>query len=132
MGDSSLVQNNSVRESDGDAIRITAGCRVLNNSCDYNGRLVTGAANLLVTGAQNRVEANNLTSNLNSGLGLKVTAGGNIILRNTAKTNNTNYSIVANNHYGAIVDATAANPTVVNGNSATSTASTDPWANFAY
>lgn len=132
VSDSSVVQHNSVRENDGDAIRITAGCRAISNTCDYNGRQVTGSSGILVTGPQNRIEDNNVTSNLNAGFGLKITSGGNVIFKNTARGNTTNYSIVANNRYGTIVDLTAANPTVINGNSATSTASTDPWANVSY
>ena len=69
----------------------------------------------------------------NTGIGLKVNTAGNVIFRNTAKTNSTNYNIAANNVFGAIVDRTAPASAAVNGNSAASSAvSTDPWANYSY
>jgi hypothetical protein len=117
VSDSSLVSNNDLRENDSDAIRISAGCQAINNTCDFNGRLVAGASNILVTGAQNRIEGNNVTSNINSGFGIKVTSGGNTIFKNSAKTNTTNYNFAVGNDAG---------PT------GTAALATSPWANIAY
>jgi hypothetical protein len=65
--------------------------------------------------------------------GIDVTAVGNLINKNSAKTNTTNYRIVADNRYGPIVDLTAAGTAAVNGNSAAgTTVNADPQANFAY
>jgi len=87
-----------------DGIEVTTDCRVLENTCDGNG----------------------------SG-GIDVDAIGNLIVRNSASGNTTNYDIVANKRYGVVVDLTAVGPPLVSGNSAASTlATTDPWANTAY
>ncbi len=74
----------------------------------------------------NRIEGNNVTTN---DRGIHVSASGNLVLRNSATSNTTNYVISANNGYGPIVNITASGTAAVTGNSATST---DPWANFAY
>lgn len=102
----------------------------LGNTCLGNGTGATPAAGILATGTDNRVEGNNVTGN---GFGVQVTGTGNLILRNSASGNTTNYDIVASNRYGPVVNITATGAAAASGNSAASTvASTDPWANFAY
>ena len=59
----------------------------------------------------------------------------NMILKNTASGNTTNYDIAADNRYGQIVDLTATGVSpAVTGSSATGTLSvtTHPWANFSH
>ena len=82
------------------------------------------------TSSDNRIEGNNVTDN---DRGIQVGLNGNIIIRNTAAANTTNYDIVSRNVFGAIVDRTASVAPAVLGNSAASSAgTTDPWANFSY
>ena len=66
--------------------------------------------------------------------GINVDAAGNLIIKNSACGNTSNYEIAASNRYGPIIDITAAGSAAVGGNiSAVSTlTSTDPWANFSY
>lgn len=65
--------------------------------------------------------------------GIEVDAIRNLIIRNSASTNTTNYEFVANNVFGAILDQTAPASAAVSGNSAASSAgTTDPWANISY
>jgi hypothetical protein len=57
----------------------------------------------------------------------------NLIMRNSASGNTTNYSFAANNRYGDAQDDTATGTAAVSGNSATGVlGSPSPWANFAY
>ena len=57
----------------------------------------------------------------------------NLIIKNSARANGTNYNFVASNDYGPIINLTGGGGAGVSGNSAVSTlATTDPWANFAY
>lgn len=65
----------------------------------------------------NRIEQNTLTNNLR---GLDVNASGNLIVRNSASLNATDFDIVAGNTLG---------PIVVGGGTI---ASEHPWANFSY
>ena len=77
-----------------------------------------------------RIEGNNLVGNV---VGLQVLGSANVIVANTASGNSPNYSIVASNRYGPIVNLTASGAAAASGNAAASTlTSTDPFANFAY
>jgi hypothetical protein len=99
------------------------------NVCSNNGNNGDGAGIHALAG-DNRIEANNVVEN---DRGIDVDLPGNLILRNSAAFNTTNYDIAANNVFGAIVDRTAPVSPAVTGNSAVSSAgTTDPWANFAY
>jgi hypothetical protein len=74
---------------------------------------------------------NNVTSN---DRGIDVDGTGNVIIKNTASGNTTNYDIVADNRYGQVFDITATGAAAVLGNSsaANSIGSTNAWANFSY
>lgn len=82
---------------------ILAGSSCLIEHCtlDSNGSAPSTQGGISVTGSGTRVESNNLNSNDN---GIFVTGTGNIILHNTAHANILNYSIVAGNSFGAIVN----------------------------
>ncbi len=112
----------------GNGMAASGGCYLLNNVCEVNG-LVAGAG-ILVTGRANRIEGN---VSANADVGIDIDGTGNLILRNAAEGNNINYSIVASNRYGPIIDVTALGAAPANGNAAPGTLLTsDPWANFAY
>jgi hypothetical protein len=129
MGADGSIQSCTADFNQGDGIRITAYVVVRNNNCVKNGNNGDGAG---IHAAQNhnRIEANQVAS---GDRGIDVDLAGNIIIMNTAAGNTTNYDIVANNVFGAIVDRTAPASAAVLGNSAASSAATtDPWANFSY
>jgi parallel beta-helix repeat protein len=85
-----------------------------------NTAISNGGAGIYVpsTGTGVRVEANNVSYNAR---GIDVDYTGNIIVKNSASDNTTDYDIAAGNAYGQIVDMTA-------GGAITA----DPWANFRY
>src|SRR6185369_5117075 len=105
----STVENCIVNQNSGDGILVSGNASVLNNNCYNNGGL-TGN-NIHATGSYNRIEGNHCTL---ANRGLKVDTSGNIIVKNSAGNNNTNYVIVANNVVGAFVSysntATNSNP----------------------
>ena len=102
---------------------------VRGNTCDSNGNAGTGAG-IRTDFTDCRIEGNNVTDN---DRGIAVAAAGNVIVKNTASGNSINYEIEANNVFGAIVDRTAPASAAVSGNSAaSSTGTTDPWANISY
>ncbi|MFQ5805234.1 MAG: right-handed parallel beta-helix repeat-containing protein [Phycisphaerae bacterium] len=96
-----------------DGIQVTSGCHVVGNTCYSNGAL-NGAAGVRAIGADNRIDGNHVTNN---SLGIDVDGEGNLIVRNSARENATNYDIVEGNKVGAIT----ADP-----------ATAGPWSNFAF
>lgn len=92
---------------------------VARNNCTGNG-FTTGAGSGIRTSTDNnRVEENNCSNN---SIGIEVTGAGNIILRNTCAGNaGGNYSIVASNAVGTIINVAGAAVT-----------STNSFANFEY
>jgi len=132
VGTRCAVHGCSVSGNKGDGINAISDCIISDNAAAANGNGGDGAG-IHVTSNSNRIEANNVTSN---DRGIDVSAAGNVIVRNTAGHNTTNYSIVAGNHYGPIVDntdETPANAPAATGNSAVGDFNTThPWANIAY
>jgi hypothetical protein len=128
----STVQDCIATDNRGDGIRVLGDSLVHNNACSSNGSGGDGAG-INVVDSRNRIENNNATAN---DRGIEANSAGNVIVRNTAGQNTTNYSIVAGNHYGPIIDntdETAVNAPAATGNSATGDFNTThPWANIAY
>jgi len=87
----------------GDACLITA------NNASYN----AGAGVHVINGARSRIDDNNVAGN---GQGIRVDSVGNVVVRNTATGNSTNYQVVAGNDLGPV---------------GTAAASTSPWANIS-
>ena len=126
----SIVENCNASSNKGDGIHILSETVARDNICSGNGSGAGNGAGIHAIAFGNRIEGNNLTGN---DRGLDVDNIANIITRNTARGNTTNYDIVANNFFGAIVDRTSGVALPVTGNSApTSIGTTDPWANIAY
>jgi hypothetical protein len=112
--------------SAGVGIRALDSCYVVGNISDSNG---TGIA----VGSGNRIESNSCTSNASAGILIPSGATNNLVIRNSARANNPNYTIAGSNRYGTIVNLTPSGAGAANGDSAPTTiTSTDPWANFAY
>jgi len=104
---------------------------VSRNNCAGNGRLNQFGCGILTAAASsNRIEENNVTG---TPAGI-VTSAGNIVLRNTARGNLSNYQMSADSRYGPIINITAAGtPAAIgSGTYASTLASTDPWANFSF
>jgi parallel beta-helix repeat protein len=103
---------------------------LLNNQCLNNGtNPATGGAGIhMLGGTGTRIEGNAV--NLNS-WGIRVDSVSNLVFRNTAYLNDTNYFIVASNKVGTIV--VAPNSGAINGSSGGSgVGTTDPWANLSF
>lgn len=112
-----------------DGIRVFSDCLVSRNTSVDNGLIILGAG-IHAIGGENRIDGNHCGG---SDRGIDVDNGGNVIIRNTCSGNTTNWTIVASNYYGPIIDRTGVVTAAVNGNSAVGTlASTDPHANFSY
>ncbi len=94
-------------------------CRLVGNLCENNGFFGDGAGIHIVGGSNNnRVEDNNV---INNKRGIDVDQSGNLIIRNSASNNTTNYDIIVGNHYGQIVSLPGAGFT-----------NSNPWANFEF
>ncbi len=100
MANATTIQNCASTSNEGDGIKITNDCVVRRNLCQANGSSGDGAG-IHATSTDNRLESNNVTDN---DRGIDVDAAGNLILKNTASGNTTNFDIAANNVFGAIVD----------------------------
>jgi parallel beta-helix repeat protein len=139
-GDGSTVSGNTSDANGFDGIDGGLGSRIFDNAARQNtlhgitasgDSLIVGntvssnlGSGIRAAGSGSRIEDNNAANNLR---GFEVAAGGNIILKNTAHTNSSgNYSIVAGNSHGPLVN-------VVGVGDISATAGADhPWANFGY
>jgi parallel beta-helix repeat protein len=101
-GSGCTISRCTVRSNVGDGINVFSSCLVFNNACSINGNGAGDGAGIHALSADNRIEGNNC---LGADRGIDVDAAGNIIVKNSASGNTTNYSIVANNVFGAIVVA---------------------------
>lgn len=114
-----------------DGIVASGTSLVAHNSCSGNGTLALGSgAGVRFTGSAGRIEGNLCAGN--SSWGVSCTGSGNMIVGNVSSLNTTNWSISPNNIYGPVVDRTS-NPgqgMLGNGTVASTTGSTDPFANF--
>ena len=125
----STIADCSVRLNTLDGIFCTEDCVIRGNTCSFNGNSGDGAG-IHAIGFGNRIEGNNCTR---ADRGIDVDGTGNIIIKNTCAINITNWTIVANNVVGPILDRRAPASAAINGNSAPSSlGSTDPNANFTY
>lgn len=112
--------------SDGVGIRAVDKCVIIGNISDSNGAGIS-------MGSGNRIENNSCTSNTGAGIQVPSGATNNLVIHNSARSNNPNYNIATGNRYGTIVNLTPGGTGLANGDAASSTiVSTDPWANFAY
>jgi parallel beta-helix repeat protein len=92
-----------------DGIYAEGQCLVTGNDCCVN-----TLSGIRVASQGTRVEGNNLVQN--TGRGIKVDSVGNVIIRNSARGNSTEYDIVAGNFTGTIVTSEAELNSATNSN----------------
>ena len=129
VGNESVVSGCTISSNIGTGLTFGSRSLITGNNCSGNG---TGVAspNLASAGSDSRIEGNMCVG---ANVGISVTGTGNFIVRNTCSGNTVNWSLVANNVYGPIVDRSASASPAVGGNTAASAlGTTDPNANFTY
>jgi parallel beta-helix repeat protein len=119
-----LIKGCAVRNNEGHGIMVQSDCRVLQNSCDDNGK-----SGIRAVTSDNRIEGNNVTDN---DIGVEVVSLGNFIIGNSASGSLTsNYEIAASNKVGVIVDAP--DSVAISGSTGgAGVGTTNPWANFSF
>ena len=122
----STVADCAARANGGDGIRLAGTCHAINNTANGNGTV--DGAGIHVTGTECVLEGNKIALNFR---GIDVDVLGNLIIRNVATGNSTNYDIVVSNKVGVIVSAP--NSAVINGaTGGAGVGTTDPWANLSF
>ncbi len=122
------ITNSTVIGNGYAGISVAENCVVQGNFCKDNQSIVGNGA-ITVGGSDCRIEGNTCIDN---SLGIKVMAGGNIIMRNVCSGNTQNWSIAANNSLAPIVNTTKNTTAVMTDSYAGNLGSTDPNANFSY
>lgn len=117
----------TVMRNVGDGIFVTGNCHVRGNTCITNGNPTGDAAGIHANSFGNRIEGNTVANN---DRGVDVDVAGNFIVRNTARTNTSNYEIIAGNFVGAIV-LPPPSAAISGSTGGAGVGSTDPWANFS-
>ncbi|SRR6266536_1908978 len=90
----SAVTGCTASANTGDGIEVDNLSRLEGNTCQGNGAGTADGAGVHVTGRANRIDGNTALSN---DRGIDIDAGGNLVVRNDASLNTTNYDIVAGN-----------------------------------
>jgi hypothetical protein len=114
-----LVSGCSVAGNGDDGIELLADGSVLGNTAAGNGQKSGDGAGILVRGLGARVESNNATGNV---VGIGAEGTHNLIIRNSAGGNGTNYGISSGNSVGAVINV------INDGNFSSS----NSWANLVY
>ena len=111
-----------------DGIFVGNACRVSGNTCVWNSTASTNGAGITVQGLHSLVEDNILIQNTN---GIKVVAGGNIVIRNYASFNGMgmDFNIVSQSPKGRVVNAPDGQSFFLQG---TDIITNNPWANFKF
>ena len=113
----SAVTGCTASANTGDGIEVDNLSRVEGNTCEGNGVAAADGAGVHVTGSANRIDGNTATRN---DRGIDVDARGNLVVRNDASLNTTNFDIVPGNP-NANIETPVPNFVL-----------TRPWANFIH
>jgi len=127
-----IIRNCLVRNNGNDGIFAVSHNLLVGNMCHGNGtNATTGGAGIhMVAGGGNgtHIEGNSVHNN---SWGIRVGTTNNIIIRNTASMNDTNYFIVTSNKVGVIIAAPFSG--AINGSmGGVGVGTTDPWANLSF
>ncbi len=126
-GSGCIIQGNTSYAHPGDCIRVSQDAYVVGNICSVAGNGSDGAA-IHVTFQGCHIEGNVV---LDSDRGIDVDNSLNLIIKNTARGNSTNYDIVAGNRVGMVVSAPASGA-ILGSSGGAGVGTTDPWANLSY
>ncbi len=111
------VVNCRAMENSGAGVRGGSNNLFENNFTSFNGLGTNIDSGVYVTGVNNRIEHNTTSNN---DYGIRADIAGNLIVRNTAFANTTNYFTTGIQNIGPLITTTGA---ITN---------TNPWANFSY
>lgn len=125
LADNSIIQNCTAYNSTFQGMFLFSNNRVTGNLVDGNGH---GSGIVVAGGGLNNVlDGNTLLNNPTDGINLSNTsATNNLVIRNTARSNGSNFVLSAGNSYGPIVNVNAI------GDISTVTNASYSWANFSY
>jgi hypothetical protein len=116
VGGYATVANCTVSGNAGDGIQFINNCQIVNNLADGNG--VGGRFDGIHSfGARNRIDGNHAHVNTRCGINLSFSSIVDLVIRNSANGNATNYSFVSGASVGPL---------------GTPSEATSPWANFVY
>lgn len=99
----------TVAFNEGDGIQVETDCHIANNTVSFNGSGAGGGDGIVVVSiffgapTNNRIDGNHVTGN--QGVGVNVPFAGNLIVRNTASDNGTDYLFALLNDVGPIGSA---------------------------
>lgn len=100
-------------------------CRLIGNLVDGNGGSAIGIY-LQGNVGRNTVDGNVVVNNGGAGITLTNVQPGNLVIRNTARGNGTNYLMGTGNSFGPIINVSGI------GDISSNTNTLNPWANFSY
>jgi len=103
-GIGATIKSCTVSENRGDGIRVDSKCRVVGNTCHHSGfdtisAFKFDAAGIHALNGGNHIDGNTITYTLR---GIEADNAENLIIRNSASGNTTNYVIAAGNDVGTI------------------------------
>jgi parallel beta-helix repeat protein len=128
--DTSSICGCTVNGNGNYGISVTGASRVVDNTCVNNGSESSSGSGILISNANgSRIENNHVVNSRFAGI--YVLDVGNLIIRNSASGNGTNYVIVAGNKVGPIVAAPSSGA-ISGSTGGAGVGTTDPWANFSY
>lgn len=114
----SLIRDCRCEDNGSDGIESSDNNFIVNNLCQGNGTATNNGCGIYISGRDNRIEANNVVDN---DIGIYVKNSGNLIVRNSASGNTTNYVLDSLSRYGPI--ETDLSGVITNLN---------PWTNFEF
>lgn len=116
----STISHCTARVNTQDGILAGTSCQVLQNTCELNGYTTGTGAGIRASGTQNRIDGNHV---VNNDYGIQVQATNNIIIRNSAESNGTNYLFTGAQIFGPTNNLVGAGGVITN---------QSPWANFSF
>jgi parallel beta-helix repeat protein len=129
-GTGTVIRKCSAADNLSDGINAYRNCLIIDNLSTGNGNGGPFAAGIHVTSFGNRIEGNAVSTN-DTGILINESGTANLVFRNTATGNTTQFDIIANNKVGIIVSPP--NSGVINGSTGgAGMGSTDPFVNISH
>jgi parallel beta-helix repeat protein len=127
-GTGTVIRNCSASDNVTDGINVYRYCLVIGNISTGNGNGAPSGAGIHATSFSNRIEGNMVLSN-DRGIYLNLDATNNVVIRNTATNNTTQFDIIVNNKVATIISPL--NSGVISGSTG-GTSFGEAWANISY